>query len=232
METGMMPKALATLLAAAFAPATLAQLSLLEPKAPPPLPDPPALAHYLLESPLLVISVLLIAAVVTYMALSSKKPARARQAGAGLIALALCVWAVAFFVETPREQAISLTKQLVTDVASGNTKGVDAALASKATLYTDARPDGQSKDFILSKVDTFFGPKGLYPIQDHALLEAQAYIATPSLAQVQMKVRVTPKDGIPTLSWWQLDMAPKPGGGWEVTGIKYLSANFDLRQLN
>ncbi len=212
--------------------AALAQLSVLEPKVPPPLPDPPALAHYLLESPLIVISVLLAAAVVAHMAMSSRKPVRARQVGAGLIALALCVWAVAFFVETPREKAISLTKQLVADVASGNTKGVDAALAPKAALYTDLRPEGQPKDFILSKVDMFFGPKGLYPIQDHALLEAQAYIATPSLAQVQMKVRVTSKDGFPTLSWWQLDMAPKPGAGWEVTGIKYLSSNFDLRQLN
>jgi hypothetical protein len=228
----MMPKALAALLAAAFAPAAIAQLSALEPKAPPPLPDPPALAHYLLESPLLVISVLVVAAVAVYAILSSRKPTQARKVGAGLIALALCVWVVAFFVETPGEQTIAIAKQLVADVAAGNTQGVDAALAPKAALYTDLRPEGQSKDFILSKVDTFFGPKGLYPIQDHALLEAQAYIATPSMAQVQMKVRVTSKDGFPTLSWWQLDMAPKPGGGWEVTGIKYLSANFDLRQLN
>lgn len=212
----------------ALASPALAQTNPIEPKAPAPLPDPPWLAHHLFESPLLLIAVLVAAAFVWLAAMNSvNKPRRAKGGMVLLLALGAAVWGCAALVKTDRERALEVTEQLVRDVADGNTRGVDEALASGAAVYSDEYPQGQAKPVILDKVEQFFGPRGLYPIREHAILESQAYSDSSVLAQVQIKVRATPKDGFPIISWWRMDLAPA-GRAWQVTGIKLLSSNFPL----
>jgi hypothetical protein len=211
-----------------FVGPALAQTNPIEPKTPAPLPDPPWLAHHLLESPLLIEVILLAGAFVCYAALNAAGKAKlARRGLAVLLVLAVAVWALAALVKTDRERAMEATKHLVGDVADGNTRSVDDALAPGAAVYSDQYPQGQPKTVILDKVAQYFGPKGQYPIQEHAILESQAFAASESLEQVQIKVRVTPKDGFPIISWWRMDLTPGPSG-WQVTGIKLLSSNFPL----
>jgi hypothetical protein len=200
----------------------LAQFSL-EPKAPTPLPDPPFLAHYLLESTSLPCALVIAAGVISYLIFQSTKPRRARQLAGLFLALAAALFTTGALVQTPREKAIEVTKQLVHSVAAGDTHAVDAALASTAALYSDTQLSGQPKHVILEKVGIYFAPSGQYALEGHAILEIQAFIANPELAQVQLKVRTTSK-GVPILSWWRCDLTPTPSGSWEVSGIRYLSS--------
>jgi hypothetical protein len=123
---------------------------------------------------------------------------------------------------------LEVTRRLVADVAAGATNGVDGALTPGAAIYSEQYPQGQPKAFILDKVGKFFGPNGQFPIQEHAVLESQVEVASPTQAQVQLKVRVTGRDyGFPVISWWRMDLAPA-GSGWRVSGIKLLSSNVPL----
>ena len=224
----MMTRALAATLAYVLTAAASAQG--IEPKPPPPLPDPPLLAHYLFENPWPVVAALVLVAAVTYAVLNARgKLQRARQIAGLLALLAAAVWGIANLVKTQREQALEITARLVADVAKGNAQGVAATLAPGAVVYSDQYPKGQGKDLILEKITLFFGPSGQFPLQDAAVVESQAAITNPTLAQVQVKVRVEPKDfGYPILSWWRLDLSPKAGGGWNVDGIRYMSSNVPL----
>ena len=205
--------------------ATLAQFAGLDAKPPPPLPDPPLLSHYLLERTTLPFAILLGAGVLCFIILNARKPAKARRTALIFLLAGIALIITGEFVHTPREKAIESTKELVHAVASGDTRTVDAALAPQAAVYSDASPQGQPKAVILDKVGSSFGPNGQAPIEDHAILEVQAYIANPKLAQVQVKVRTTFRGGGPILSWWRLDMTPKADGRWEVSAIRYLSSS-------
>jgi hypothetical protein len=208
----------------------LAQFSALEPKAPPPLPDPPFLTHYLLESTTFPVSLLIAAGVISFLVFQSTKPKRARQLAGLFLALAVILFATGAIVQTPREKAIEVTKQLVHSVANGDTRAVDAALTPTAALYTDTQLQGQPKPIILEKVGIYFAPGGQFTLEDHAILEVQGYIASPELAQVQLKVRTTPKGYGPILSWWRCDLTPAPSGSWQVSGIRYLSSTIPFSQ--
>jgi hypothetical protein len=225
----MMARTLAAVLA--LASPALAQSNPIEPKPPPPLPDPPFVIHYLFESPLPVILALIVAAIISLAALNSAgKPKQAKRTASILLLLAATVWGGSVIIKTQREQVLEVTDRLVADVATGSTKAVDAALAPGAAVYSDQFPQGQPKAVILDKVEAFFGPRGQFPLQDHAILESQAYIASPTLAQVQIKVRVSPREwGFPIVSWWRIELTPK-GSGWEVTGLRLISSNVPLSQ--
>jgi hypothetical protein len=226
----MMPKVPVLLFASVLAARASAQPQGIEPKAPLPLPEPPWLAHHLFESPWLFMAVLAAAGLVCYAAFSAAgKPRHARRGLAMLLILAAAVWGAATIVKTKREQAIVVTTRLVADVAAGDTRGVDAMLAPGAAVFSDQYPQGQGKTVIIEKVGQFFGPGGQFPLQDAAILESQAYLASPTLVQVQVKVRVAPKDwGFPIISWWRLDLSPRAAGEWQVDGIRYLSSNVPL----
>lgn len=220
-----MPRIAAILLTSS----ALGQTNPIEPKPPAPLPDPPWLAHHLLESPLLVVAILVAAALVCYAAFNSaNKARRAKQGLVLLLVLAGAAWGCAALVKTDRERVLEVTAQLVKDVAEGNTRAVDGELVPAAAAYSDLFPQGQAKAVILDKVGKFFGPNGQFPIQEHAILESQAHVASATLAQVQIKVRVTPKDyAFPVISWWRIDLTPG-GSGWQVSGIRLLSSNVPL----
>jgi hypothetical protein len=214
---------------ATLASAALGQLSALEPKAPAPLPPPPWFEHHLFESPWLFVALLAGSAFVAHVVLSAKKkPKQARRATVGLVLLALAVWVCAWLVHTPRERADALTRQVVAAVTSGDTRGLDAALASDVAAFGGDSPDARDKSTILTTVGQFFGPGGKYPIQDYGILELQAAQSSAELVQVQLKVRVTPRDsGMPIISWWRLDLRPR-GDGMEVSAIRLFSSNFSL----
>lgn len=203
---------------------TLAQLNL-DAKAPTPLPDPSPLARYTLEEPFLLTLLLAGAAIGLWLFFNSRAKTRAAWTAAGiLLALAAGIFAAAHFITTDREKVLTLTKELVRDTAMAQIDGVDRRLTTDARLYTPATPDGMPKELILNRVRAMLGPNGAARISDYAVLEAQVD-ANPTLALVQVKVRVTPEGYGPTLSWWRLDAEPTPEG-WKVSGIKYLSSNF------
>src|SRR5262249_33460522 len=154
-ETGMMYRPMA-LTAFLLATPALAQFSALEPKAPPPLPDPPFLTHYVLESTTLPVALLIAAGVISFLVFQSTKPKRARQFGALFLALAAALFATGALVQTPREKAVEVTKQLVHSVAAGDSRAVDAALSPTAALYTDTQLQGQPRHIIIEKVGNYF----------------------------------------------------------------------------
>lgn len=224
-----MHRSIAALVPAFLVSAAFGQLSVLEPKTPTPLPPPPWFEHHLFESPWLFMGVLAGGAFAANLILNAKKkPKQARLATGGLVLLALAVWAAAWLVHTRRERADALTRQLVAAVTTGDTHTVDAVLASDLAAFGGSRPDARDKSTVVSTVGEFFGPGGKYPIQDYGILELQTAETSPELVQVQLKVRVNPRDsGMPIISWWRLDLRPR-GEGLEVSAIRLFSSNFEL----
>lgn len=195
------------------------------PPDPPPLPDPPFLAHYVLESPWALAVFILLLGLLTWKFLAPRlPPARGRFLTGFFVVCAVFVVFAAHFVETPREQVSKAAKQLVADVAAADTLRVRAALAPDAALYWWLNPDGLPLDGILDRIDRDFSGNGQYRVKEHAILEVQAQSDDPTRARVQMKVRVTSQaQGVPLISWWRLDYALGPAGSWQVTGIQPLA---------
>lgn len=204
---------------------TLSQgFAALDAVAPTPLPGPPLWERYLLENPWPLVLLLGAAVVVGVFVLSRLgKPHKARWiAGAGILLMAL-VAALAWGIETQREQLEADTRALIRAVAAGDVGGVDGLLAVDAVLLTPFASRPFSRSEILSRVGSEFAPGGAYRLRGCALLAFQAHIADDGAGQVQVKVRADPENGPPTPAWVRLDWEQDAAGRWRAGGISVLS---------
>lgn len=195
--------------------------SFFEPTPPAPLTESFGLEHYTLESPLAAILMLLALAGLCWVFV---RPARRRAgslAAVGLGLSALSLAAAAHFIDTPRERVQHALVGLVDAIATGDTRRADALLAPAAAIYDFEGASPITKVAILDRVRTDFGPGGKYELSDHAVLEAQIALNSPTLATTQIKVRVSSKVwGGVYISWWRMDLARDAAGAWRVSGIQ------------
>ncbi|HYE60839.1 MAG TPA: DUF4440 domain-containing protein [Phycisphaerales bacterium] len=198
----------------------------LDAEAPTPLNPPNPLIHYTLENPWPLAILLIVVALILYFSLSARDPKKARRLAPIPLLLAIACIGAGYAITTAREQVRNLTKALVTSVATGDGPAVDRALTPSARLFSPATPAGMDKDQIINRVQTMLGPNGVVRVDDLAVLEAQVDASSKDRALVQVKVRVTAQ-GTPVISWWRLDAVPA-GNTWQFSGIKFISANWNI----
>lgn len=194
---------------------------------PPSLPSPPVLSHLVFEQPAYVIAVLVVGAVVSYLALSARgQPRRGLWIALGASVLALAIYLTARAVETDRERVLANTTDLVRATATGDSARVGELIFDAVRLLNVAEGE-MDRALILSRVRDYFSPGGRYPIQEHAILELDAARVGPNTAAAQVKVRATPTaSGFPILSWWKINFQKDPSDTqWKVVSIEGLSAN-------
>lgn len=210
---------------------TLAQqgFAFIDPPAPPPLPRPPALAHYLLENPYPAMVLLSIAGVIAWRALSGAGRGRhAMIAAAACFLGAIAIFLAARSVETPREQLVRSTADLVASTARADVASMEPILAEQVSLFRPGGGPGIDKQEILSRVRETIGRQ--YRIKEWAILETQAMTDSGVSGVTQVRLRVTLEAaGIPNISWWKLDWRKAADGRWQVLTIDPVSVTPEVR---
>src|SRR6185369_11084142 len=132
--------------------------------APTPLPSPSGISHWLLEAPIPLMLLILLAGIVAYVLLSKRVKRRAAMLTlflAGILAGA--VFAIARTIKTDREQLMARTTDLVDAVAAGDPAKLDPLLRSDAREATF----NFSRDTILARVGADM--KGQYALKTHSV---------------------------------------------------------------
>lgn len=207
---------------------TLAQsgFAQLDATPPQPLPTPGLFDLYLFENPwFLMIAATIIALTVFALFTTRGKSGKARLAMALGICVAGVVFALATFVDTPREQLKMRTIELIGAVARADTDIVQDVLTADAILYSPLTPDGARTEQILSRVKLDMAANGRYAVKDVRVVEIQAAMSGESRGIVQVKVRATSNlSGFPIPSWWRIDYERDVDSGeWDASGISMLS---------
>lgn len=195
---------------------------------PAPLPGPPLVEHMLLESPSLLVAVLVAGglAVIT-VARRSRRARVGLVAGTLLVLAGIAVLSAAALVQTDREAVDRATRELVRATASLDQPAMDALLAADATLLTDLEVPGLArlahldKGQILAQSRRALGHD--FPIESATVAECQAQVAGSNVARSQVHVRATMAGwGVPHNSWWLLEWRRDPAG-WRAITIRPVS---------
>lgn len=189
----------------------------------PRLPDPPALTHYLLESPWFAVVGLALGGAIALIVLN-----RRGQAGLGVkimlagIVLAAMLAVVAHFVETQREGLIRQTRELVARTAAADTAALRPMLSDRVNVVS-ALPLTLpvDKQTLLDRVRQELGEA--HPIAEHSTGGEQASIDGVNTARTQLRVwvqlhRDQAITGAPIGSWWRIDWR-KESDEWRVATI-------------
>lgn len=191
-------------------------------ESPAPLPGPPPLEHYLLESPQAAMVVLVLGAVVLWVVGSRRWSRQAVLIGVAAMVLAAGgIWAVAWRVVTPRERVRERTRELVAAVAAAAPERAGPLLADHAVLYmmfTGAA--GMDKEGILGLLRTDMA--GTYRLHDHRVRDVQVLLEGPKVARAHVLVMVDPEQTrVQTWSWWRIDWVLEDQ--WRVRAIEPIS---------
>lgn len=187
----------------------------------PPLPGPPLLERYFLESPLVVVGALLIAAVAGFFILNArgKLGLGAVVAGAG-VALAAGVWAMAALIVTERERLADRTRELIDATAIADTGAISPMLAERAEVIVPNLRSYETRGMILAAVEEYPGRQ--YPIESHSVAETRAVVDGPRTARTQVRV-LHSGNAIPGASWWEIEWRREsPDEAWIVDAIRLL----------
>ncbi len=202
----------------------LAQLDNLIPPDPPPLGSPPLLQRLVLEQPLPLVALLVLAGFGLMYYLNSRgQGRRALVAGFGLILAGAAVWVLGSVVTTRRERLMTATADLVGVTARLDEAGMDRLLADDVHLFSRLRAAGFSvaaggvdKETLMSLAR---GALTQYPVREQYVSRLQAEVTGPSTGRSQVLVRVVVGDGsfsMPHLSWWRI-VWREQGGQWRAT---------------
>jgi hypothetical protein len=190
--------------------------------APAPLPAGPVWERLLLENPLPLVVIALVAAVLAFFVLNRRgKVARGAGVAAALGVVAAGLWVLADWVQTEREEVEAAAAELVDAVADVDVARLDGLLDEGAMAYARDYPAGVSKPRILAEVRQKLGEE--YPVKEYRIRESQAIIDGPGIGRAQLKVYVQGQDEKWSFSsWWRLDLGQDSGGRWKTTGIRPL----------
>jgi hypothetical protein len=200
----------------------------------PQLPDPPLLAHYLLENPWPLAIAAVFAGIVGFVVLN--RAGKLRQGGRALLAavlLAVGVIILAALVTTEREALQERTKAMVDLTASASTTELRDYLTERARVSAFGPvPMPQGKQAVLDAVQENLGSR--FPVKEHSLGAVQAVIDGPNTARTQVRVWIKFKDeGLyagSIGSWWrmawtrELTAGGEPGP-WRVSSITVMQVD-------
>jgi hypothetical protein len=188
---------------------------------PPPLPEGSLFERFILESPVAVIAIVLVATLIVWLKFRQVASGgrTTMLAGAG-IATAVLIATVATLVETRSERLQKITTTLVADAIHARAESVAVVLHDDCVLIEPFSRDEMDRDRILRGIRDRIPTFG---ISDHAALEVSAYAPNERFGKVQVKVRVNISGAGVHFSWWELEYERTAGGDWRVIRIKPLS---------
>ncbi|MFO0832384.1 MAG: hypothetical protein U0637_11175 [Phycisphaerales bacterium] len=200
-------------------------LSVLDVPTPPSLPGPPAWVHYTVESPWLLVVLLLLGAAVAVSVFQHRGMAgRGLKVGVPLVVLAAALGVAAHFVVTDREAIAASTRRLVGAVATADSAALEEELGEPCTLYYFQAPDGLGRAGILTAVTAAFSQGSAYAVSDWKLEALQTRATGERTGQAQVKVFVVPAQwNLPHHSWWRIDYVKDGDGRWRAGAVAPLA---------
>lgn len=193
---------------------------------PPRLPAPPLLEHALLENPLPLAGGLVVLGVVSAYLLNQRgRAGLAAAVGAGLICVAVGVYALAAMIRTDREAVREATVRLVDAVARVDEPAMRLLLAEDVGLFAHARlaevsapPTGLDREQIIRAVHATIGDQ--YRITEHRAAEVESALTGPDAAHSQLRVRVVLEGwNVAHNSYWQLRWRREGDGAWRAFSV-------------
>lgn len=190
------------------------------------LPEPPALAHYLLENPIPVVVVLLLIGVGLAWMVVTGRANEQRWPRIALIAVvpaALAVYLTGWMVTTERETLARRTRDLVDLAAAADSGGLREVLAPEVSLRLLGGDSAYARDQILDLVARYMSPPN--GIDWHKTDDVQAVMDGETTGRTQAHVRVRSPNNtlydVPVGSWWRLTWR-RSGDSWKVSAIECL----------
>ena len=179
----------------------------------PKLPDPPALEHYVLESPLGLIAALVAFGVVGMWALGRAGKPRLAWPLMGLsLLLAVGVYIASALVTTTREMLMIQTRELVDAAATGNSDVAGGLLDDGLTFTVLGRPVNATKTRIIEFVRTDMTTR--YKLKEHSISSETATIDGGNVPRTQAMA-------YPNSSWWIIHWRKASDTGlWRVSQIE------------
>lgn len=199
--------------------------SILLAAAPPSLPQPPALEHWLFERPLVVGPAAIAIGFAFFLVLNRRNQAKQGiLVGGGLAVLGAALLLVGTLVETTRERLIRESRALVDAVVAGEQGRVDALLSQELILSAGG-PGGvpiRSKALAMRAVEEF---QSRVRVTEHGFGAAQAMVTSAGdSASSQFRVRAVTNFG-PGVAWVRLSWRKEPDGQWRIHLIELLRIN-------
>jgi hypothetical protein len=114
------------------------------------------LQRWLFETPWWLLAAIAIAAVALLISGNNRQDKRLKLAGVGVLLLGVALWAVSYFVHTPREIAVTQTRQSIAAVVARDRATLERLLHPKAVLM------GWGRDEILARAGEY---ADLYGVQ-------------------------------------------------------------------
>ena len=192
--------------------------------APARLTEPIGPMVWALEQPLVSALALFVLGIVCASLLWRRDQARLGLiVGGALIALAAAVMALGTLVVTDREQIGMGSRTFVIAAVDGDMEALDRVMLEEAALAGSGRTvadDGRERIKRLSQAQAQAAL-----IESWRISRLQARIDGPNVGTTQFRVRMTPRGGLPTLSWWRLHWRRDAQGVWRIGTIDCLAIN-------
>lgn len=158
--------------------------------------------NFLFELPLWIVLVVLAAGVGVFIAGNNRVNARIRMIGLAVVAIGLGLGAVSYFGQTPREECVSRTKQIVAAVRAKDWDALKPLLDRNTQVMLLRGPD-QIADG-LAALERRFGLNSLSIL---------ALDGTASSAGIEVKLSVFSEHNFgPSRSIWRLEFEPRSDG--------------------
>ena len=189
-----------------------------------PLPDPPFFQYHLLESPWVLVVILMTGALVLrVMVRHSEKGGRYRWGSYALLLLVIGVAMLARSVVTQREQLLAQTQTLVQSTAP---LVKDSLLVQLHPQMIVVDVEGRTMAAPGEAVDQLSGNINRWGLESHAVLDsnAQATSDTRGVSEFRLRTHFTNGYMVKT-AWrlaWQRAAADQP---WQVTEIQWMQLN-------
>lgn len=191
----------------------------------PPLPDPPLVQRFAMESPLLPAIGLIIIGILVGVLLARRAQAKAGGLVALLCALAAgCLLATGALVTTDREVVLDRSRAFIEAVAEGDADAAEALMSDSLRVeFAGEAAPRLDKETMLGVIRSF---NTRLSLSSYSVPTTQASIDGGGFARSQIQVRVTPEmTELPTTSWWRLDWRQDAGGRWRINGLECLLFN-------
>ncbi|PCI09107.1 hypothetical protein COB72_07135 [bacterium] len=195
------------------------QSSLFEPQNLPELPKASTFEHWVFESPIPLMLIFFISAIIIFGAVCHTQRAKRFGypiLGAGIL-LGLGVFALASAVTTESEHLQERSRQLVLAASIGDSTTLSSILDEKVRIKTNFITQS-GKERIITLATSRAAPM----IESATTKEIRVGFYGPQVAKTHIKVKVK-ADMIPPLSWWAIDwIKPSPDAQWIATHIESL----------
>lgn len=187
-----------------------------------PAPPHSAIAHYLLENPWPVVLVCAILGIAIGLRGSREGQGTKVAIGAGLLALAVIVFGVAWFVTTAGERAVAVARTLVASAEAGDPAAGMMLIAPDATLHFE-RPEspGLPIESIARGLDSVATD---HVIEDNSVTRLRGYTVDGDTGVAHLACWTTTGSSMGAVpSQWILRVKRQPDGSWKIARITCVS---------